>query len=199
MQAFFPGGDGWLYGFNARTGEQLWKFDLNPKDSVWPKTRNDGIATPVFFEGKVFMSVGQDPESGEGVGHMYCVDPPSAEISRSRAASGSTTKYAAPSPRPQSPTDWFISPISAAFCTVWISRPENHIGPSICSQRYGALRWLWMEKYTLGMRMETFRPAGRQGAQENRGNQHGQLRLQHTCARERRALYHDPLRSLCHN
>jgi outer membrane protein assembly factor BamB len=29
MQVFFPGGDGWLYGFNARTGEKLWWFDLN--------------------------------------------------------------------------------------------------------------------------------------------------------------------------
>ena len=74
MQAIFPGGNGWLYGFNARTGEQLWKFDLNPKDAVWPKTKNDGIATPSFADGKVFMSVGQDPESGEGVGHMYAID-----------------------------------------------------------------------------------------------------------------------------
>ena len=75
MQAFFPGGDGWLYGFNARTGEKLWWFDLNPKDSVWPKTKNDGISTPVFHDGRVYMSVGQDPESGEGVGHMYAIDP----------------------------------------------------------------------------------------------------------------------------
>jgi len=75
MQVFFPGGDGWLYAFNARTGERLWKFDLNPKNAVWPKTRNDGIATPVFYDGKVFLATGQDPESGEGVGHMYCIDP----------------------------------------------------------------------------------------------------------------------------
>jgi outer membrane protein assembly factor BamB len=75
QQVFFPGGDGWLYGFNARTGEKLWKFDLNPKNAVWPKTRNDGIATPVFFDGKVFLATGQDPENGEGVGHMYCIDP----------------------------------------------------------------------------------------------------------------------------
>ncbi len=75
LQAFFPGGDGWLYGFNARTGENLWKFDLNPKAAVWPKTRNDGIATPVFNEGKIFLATGQDPEGGEGVGHMYCIDP----------------------------------------------------------------------------------------------------------------------------
>ncbi len=75
MQVFFPGGDGWLYGFNARTGEKLWKFDLNPKDAVWPKTRNDGIATPVFHDGRIYLAVGQDPENGEGVGHMYCIDP----------------------------------------------------------------------------------------------------------------------------
>jgi len=75
QQALFAGGDGWLYGFNARTGEKLWKFDLNPKDAVWPKTRNYGVSTPVFSEGKVFMSVGQDPDSGNGVGHSYCIDP----------------------------------------------------------------------------------------------------------------------------
>jgi outer membrane protein assembly factor BamB len=75
MQVFFPGGDGWLYGFNARTGEALWRFDLNPKEAVWPKTRNDGIATPVFAEGKIYLATGQDPENGEGVGHMYAIDP----------------------------------------------------------------------------------------------------------------------------
>jgi outer membrane protein assembly factor BamB len=75
QQVFFPGGDGWLYGFNARTGEKLWKFDLNPKDAEWPKTRNYGISTPVFKEGRVFMSVGQDPDSGFGIGHAYCINP----------------------------------------------------------------------------------------------------------------------------
>jgi outer membrane protein assembly factor BamB len=75
MQAVFPGGDGWLYAFNARTGAPIWKFDLNPKDAVWPKTRNDGLATPVFHDGRVYMAVGQDPENGEGVGHLYCIDP----------------------------------------------------------------------------------------------------------------------------
>jgi outer membrane protein assembly factor BamB len=74
-QAFFPGGDGLLYGFDARTGQKLWSFDLNPKDAVYPKTRNYIIATPVFYDGKIFLSVGQDPESGEGVGHMVCIDP----------------------------------------------------------------------------------------------------------------------------
>jgi outer membrane protein assembly factor BamB len=75
QQAFFAGGNGWIYGFNARTGEKLWSFDLNPKDAVWPKTRNYGVSTPVFIEGKVYMSVGQDPDSGNGVGHTYCINP----------------------------------------------------------------------------------------------------------------------------
>jgi outer membrane protein assembly factor BamB len=74
-QVLFPGGDGWLYAFNARTGEKLWKFDLNPKDAVWPKTRNYGISTPVFSGGQVFMSVGQDPDHPNGVGHTYCIRP----------------------------------------------------------------------------------------------------------------------------
>ena len=75
QQAFFAGGDGWLYGFNARTGEKLWKFDLNPKDAVWPKTRNYGVATPVLHGGRIFLSVGQDPDAGVGVGHAYAIDP----------------------------------------------------------------------------------------------------------------------------
>jgi outer membrane protein assembly factor BamB len=75
MQAVFPGGDGWLYAFSARTGAPLWRFDLNPKDAIWPKTRNQALATPVFHGGRVFMAVGQDPENGEGVGHLYCIDP----------------------------------------------------------------------------------------------------------------------------
>ncbi len=75
MQAFFPGGDGLLYSFDAGTGQKLWSFDLNPKNAVWPKTRNYVISTPVVYDNKVFLSVGQDPENGEGIGHMYCIDP----------------------------------------------------------------------------------------------------------------------------
>jgi outer membrane protein assembly factor BamB len=41
---------------------------------VWPKTRNEVIATPVIWENKVFIANGQDPEHGEGVGHLYAID-----------------------------------------------------------------------------------------------------------------------------
>jgi len=75
LQAFFPGGDGILYGFDARSGSKLWSFDLNPKNSVYPKTRNYIIATPVLSDSKVFLAVGQDPENGEGTGHLYAIDP----------------------------------------------------------------------------------------------------------------------------
>jgi outer membrane protein assembly factor BamB len=75
MQAFFPGGDGWLYAFEALSGKKLWSFNLNPKDAVWPKTMNYVISTPVFYDGHVYLAVGQDPENGEGVGHLYSVDP----------------------------------------------------------------------------------------------------------------------------
>ncbi len=75
QQAVFPGGDGFIYGFNARTGERIWKFDMNPKDAVWPKTRNYGVSTPVFSGGRVFMSVGQDPDHPNGIGHTYCINP----------------------------------------------------------------------------------------------------------------------------
>jgi outer membrane protein assembly factor BamB len=67
-------GDGWVRGYEALTGKKLWEFDTNPKDSVWPKTRNELIATPVIYQDRVYIGNGQDPEHGEGVGHFYCID-----------------------------------------------------------------------------------------------------------------------------
>ena len=77
-QVFMPGGDGVLYSLDATTGELIWWFDLNPKDSVWELggsgTRNAIIATPVVIDSHVILAVGQDPEHGEGVGHLYRID-----------------------------------------------------------------------------------------------------------------------------
>jgi outer membrane protein assembly factor BamB len=67
-------GDGWARGYEAMTGKKLWEFDLNPKDSVWQKTRNEIISTPMIHDNKVYLANGQDPEHGEGVGHLYCID-----------------------------------------------------------------------------------------------------------------------------
>jgi len=83
-QVIFTGGDGWVYSFKADSGkdgkpEFLWKFDVNPKTSEWivggRGTRNNIIATPVVYEGLVYVAVGQDPEHGEGEGHVWCIDP----------------------------------------------------------------------------------------------------------------------------
>jgi outer membrane protein assembly factor BamB len=67
-------GDGWVRGYEAASGKKLWEFDTNPKNSVWPKTRNEVISTPVIFENVVYIANGQDPEHGEGVGHAYAID-----------------------------------------------------------------------------------------------------------------------------
>jgi outer membrane protein assembly factor BamB len=74
LQVVHGQGDGWVRGFEAKTGKKLWEFDTNPKDSVWPKTRNEVIATPVIHDNVVYIANGQDPEHGEGVGHLYAID-----------------------------------------------------------------------------------------------------------------------------
>jgi outer membrane protein assembly factor BamB len=74
VQVVHAQGDGWVRGYEALSGKKLWEFDSNPKDSVWPKTRNELISTPVIFDNKVYVANGQDPEHGEGVGHLYCID-----------------------------------------------------------------------------------------------------------------------------
>ncbi len=77
-QVLFPGGDGWLYSFEPRTGKLLWKFDLNPKGSEWDLggrgTKNNVISSPVIYNDKVFIGVGQDPEHGEGPGNFWVID-----------------------------------------------------------------------------------------------------------------------------
>jgi len=90
---FYGGGDGWCYAFDSvpkKVGDTsflktVWKFDCNPPEY---KTDKDGkpwkypaaegpseiIATPVFYKDRVYVATGQDPEHGEGVGHLVCLD-----------------------------------------------------------------------------------------------------------------------------
>ena len=74
LQVVSAQGDGWIRGYEAKTGKLLWWFDSNPKDSVWPKTRNEVISTPIIYDNVVYIANGQDPEHGEGVGHLYAID-----------------------------------------------------------------------------------------------------------------------------
>jgi outer membrane protein assembly factor BamB len=77
-EVHFAGGNGWIYAFEPETGKPIWKFDANPKDAVWELggsgTRNYIIAAPVFFDNKIFIGVGQDPEHGEAPGHLWAID-----------------------------------------------------------------------------------------------------------------------------
>jgi outer membrane protein assembly factor BamB len=77
-QVIFPGGDGYLRSFEPATGQLIWKFDCNPKSAVYKLggkgTKSDFLATPVIFDNKCYIGVGQDPEHDEGVGHFWCID-----------------------------------------------------------------------------------------------------------------------------
>lgn len=78
-QIVFPGGDGWLYGFEPATGKLVWKFDANPKGTKYELggkgTKSDFIGTPVVYKNRIFIGTGQDPEHFDGVGHFWCIDP----------------------------------------------------------------------------------------------------------------------------
>jgi outer membrane protein assembly factor BamB len=78
-QVLFPGGDGWLYGLEPLTGKVIWRFDCNPKDSVYTigpgSTRNNLLAMPVIAGDMVYIAVGEDPEHGEGIGHLWALRP----------------------------------------------------------------------------------------------------------------------------
>jgi outer membrane protein assembly factor BamB len=82
-QVVIPGGDGWLYAFEPKTGKILWKFNLNPKGTQWilggRGTKNNVISTPVIWEDRVHIGVGQDPEHGEGVGNFWVIAPGAGE------------------------------------------------------------------------------------------------------------------------
>ncbi|MEX2025730.1 MAG: PQQ-binding-like beta-propeller repeat protein, partial [Pirellulaceae bacterium] len=82
-QVIFGAGDGWVYSFKADKGqdgkpELLWKFDGNLKTAVLELggrgTKNDIIGTPVVYKDRVYFATGQDPEHGEGMGILWCVD-----------------------------------------------------------------------------------------------------------------------------
>jgi outer membrane protein assembly factor BamB len=77
-QIVVAGANGIVYGLNATTGETVWTFDCNPKDSEWilggRGTRNNILATPVIYNDRVYVGVGQDPEHGEAPGHFFAID-----------------------------------------------------------------------------------------------------------------------------
>lgn len=77
-QILFPGGDGWLRSFEPKTGTLIWKFDCNPKSAKYKAggrgNKNYFLATPVIYDNKAYIGVGQNPEDGAGLGHLWCID-----------------------------------------------------------------------------------------------------------------------------
>jgi outer membrane protein assembly factor BamB len=90
---FFSGPDGWCYAFDPKPVpgaddqsylKTVWKADCNPteyraKDGNpirYPAAGgiSEIIATPVFYKNRVYVATGQDPEHGEGVGNLVCID-----------------------------------------------------------------------------------------------------------------------------
>lgn len=85
----FGGGDGYCYGFdpNPQDGvlKELWRCDCNPanrrtdvqgRPAKYGAERgpNEVIATPTIVGGKVYVTIGQDPDAGEGEGGLTCID-----------------------------------------------------------------------------------------------------------------------------
>jgi len=108
-QVIFPGGDGWLYSFHAERHsdgkpELLWKFDCNPKASKWTLggrgTRNNLCAAPLIHDQRIYITVGQDPEHGEGAGALHCIDPTQrGDVSAELVVDGKTKTIVAPARR----------------------------------------------------------------------------------------------------
>lgn len=91
-QVFCGGGDGWLYALDAAPVKAedtsflkpVWKLDANPpeykakdgKPIKYPAAEGPSEinATPVFYKNRVYVPIGQDPEHGEGIGRLVCVD-----------------------------------------------------------------------------------------------------------------------------
>jgi outer membrane protein assembly factor BamB len=81
--ALFGGGDGWLYALEAANGREVWRFDGNAKDAVWctggdvpgKVFRNNIIASPLVYENRIYLAMGQDPKHGQGRGRVHAIDP----------------------------------------------------------------------------------------------------------------------------
>ncbi|HEU4712151.1 MAG TPA: PQQ-binding-like beta-propeller repeat protein [Pyrinomonadaceae bacterium] len=80
IQVFYGGGDGVLRAFDGVSGQEVWRFDGNPKDARFlPRpgvfSRSSIIASPVFADGRVFIAMGQSPGHGNAPSFVYAVSP----------------------------------------------------------------------------------------------------------------------------
>ncbi|MHC4116222.1 MAG: outer membrane protein assembly factor BamB family protein [Planctomycetota bacterium] len=95
----FGGGDGVLYAFEplgstaggarTKTLSKIWQYDCNPADYRWrdgrkvpyggwkrksPDGPSEVIATPVVYNERIYVAIGQSPIHGPGQGMLSCID-----------------------------------------------------------------------------------------------------------------------------
>jgi outer membrane protein assembly factor BamB/HEAT repeat protein len=80
IQVFHGGGDGVLRAYDAETGQEVWRFDGNPKNARWlPRagvfSRSSIIASPAFADGRVFIAMGQSPGHFNAPSFVYAISP----------------------------------------------------------------------------------------------------------------------------
>ncbi len=74
----FPGGDGWVRGFDPANGQLLWKFDCKAGD------RCHFVATPVVWRNRLYIGTGEDPEYHKSSGHLWCLDIGKAPVRKDK-------------------------------------------------------------------------------------------------------------------
>ena len=77
-QVIVPQSDGWVRAFDPMTGEKLWEFDINAKESILKinfGNRNSLLGNAVVYEDRVYIASGKDAEQGGGRGRLVCIDP----------------------------------------------------------------------------------------------------------------------------
>jgi len=80
VQVLHGGGDGWLRAYDAATGQEIWRFDGNPKDARFlPRagvfSRSSIIASPVFADGRAFIAMGQSPGHFNAPSLVHAISP----------------------------------------------------------------------------------------------------------------------------
>lgn len=76
-QVCFPGGDGWVYAFEPKTGKLIWKFDCKAHEKAAKKKRkssNQLVATPVYLDHRLLIAIGPNPEAGGVPGCLRAID-----------------------------------------------------------------------------------------------------------------------------
>ena len=174
-------GDGWVRGYEAQTGKKLWEFDLNPKDSVWPKTRNEVISDAGRLRGASSTSRnGQDPEHGEGVGHFYAIDPTKrGDITQTgtRLALRQDPPVDLDRGHPRRHRSTYAD-FSGFLHALDAKTGTDALDPRHARRRCGARRWSWTARSTWATRTATWScsQAGKEEEAAGR-DEHGQLRL----------------------